>query len=284
MANYNKIEIYPNQTIDYLIQIKDTATNEDIAKVNEKNFIPDWNTFLNRTNIMAPYTNSLVSSFITGLTEELLSWGIYRQKIGESSLKKIGEINKSAIYLDDYGVSNQASYKYFVFPVTESQIGINLATNEVSTNWWNWSVTSLKQIDENIYAPKEVWIFDTNLQSGEVTQNLDIVYHNNFTKYPKESRGDMNYITGSISCLLSNIESDTGEYIEPIEKLKAWRDFCADNSLKVIKDRKGNIRLVSLSDTGSSILDESEKQPTTITFSYTEIGDIDKISVYEEVI
>ena len=284
MSYYNKIIVYPNQKVDYLMQINNSASDEDIEKVNASDFIPDWNAFLNRINIMAPYTNNLVSSFITGLTENLSGWVVYRQKKGESSLKKIGEINKSATYIDDYGVSNQSVYKYFIFPMTESQIGINLATQNIETDWWNWSVTSLQQIGNNIYAPKEVWIFDTNLQSGDILQNLDIVYHNNFTKYPKEARGNMNYISGSISCLLSNIEDDSGEYIETVDKLNHWREFCADDSLKIIKDRKGNIRLVSISDTTNSILDESDKQPTTISFTYTEIGDIDKISIYNEVI
>lgn len=281
---YNKIKIYPNQKVDYLIQITDVASEEDISKVNNADFIPDWNSFLNRTGIMAPYTNDLISSFITGLTENLSGWTVYRQKIGEDTLKKVAEIDKSTIYIEDYCVSNQAEYRYFFFPITESQIGVNLATSNIKTNWWNWSLTSLQKISENLYAPKEVWTFDTNLESGNVTQNLDIVYHSNFTKYPKESRGDMNYISGSLSCFLSNVDNDNGEYIETVDKLNAWRDFCADDSLKIIKDRKGNIRLVSISDNTNSILDESEKQPTTINFSYTEIGNINEISVYKEVI
>lgn len=282
MGSYNKVIVYPNQKIDYLMQLSDIATDGDISQVNSYRFVPDWSTFQNRINIMAPYNNNLVSSFITGLSENLQGWAIYRQKTGESSLKKIGEISKKATYLDDYGVSNQTSYKYFVFPLTESQIGINLATKEISTNWWHWSVTSLTEIDKNIYIPKEVWLFDTNLESGDIIQNLDITYHNNFTKYPKESRGEMNYIKGSIKCLLSNVEDDSGEYFEDVDKLKAWRKFCADDNPKVIKDRKGNIKLVSISDNSSSILDESEKQPTTINFSYTEIGDINDISIYNE--
>ena len=281
---YDKITIYPNQKVDYLIQITDVASNEDISKVNDANFVPDWNSFLNRTNIMSPYTNDLISSFITGLTENLSGWTVYRQKVGETALKKVAEIDKSAIYIEDYCVANQSRYRYFFFPITETQIGVNLATGRINTNWWNWSLTSLENIGDGIYVPKEVWVFDTNLESGDVTQNLDIVYHNNFTKYPKESRGEMNYITGSLSCFLSNIDNDKGEYIETVDKLNDWRDFCADDSLKVIKDRKGNIRLVSISDTTNSIMDESDKQPTTISFSYTEIGNIDDISVYKEVI
>lgn len=281
---YNNIKIYPNQTVDYLIQLTDIATTEDLAKVNQKNFIPDWNSFIGRTNIMAPYTNNLVSTFITGLTENLLGWGIYRQKTGESSLKKIGEINKSATYIEDYEVANQAQYRYFVFPLTENQIGINLITPLIETNWWNWSLTSIQKIEEGIYIPKDIWLFDTNLNSGDISQNLDIVYHDNFTKYPKESRGEMDYIKGSLSCFLSNVENDSGDYIETIDKLKAWREFCADDSPKILKDRKGNIRLVSISDATYSFLDESEKQPTTINFSYTEIGDIDDLSIYKEVV
>lgn len=284
MAYYDKITIYPNQTVDYLIQITDVADSNDLAIVNDKNFMPTWNSFLNRTNIMAPYTNNLISSFITGLTENLLGWGVYRQKIGETALKKIGEIDKSAIYIDDYGVPNQASYRYFVFPLTENQIGINLASPNITTNWWNWSLTSIEKIGDNIYKPKETWIFDTNLESGSTNQNLDIVYHSNFTKYPKVAMGEMDYISGSLSCYLSNVDNDEGEYIESVDKLRAWRKFCADNTPKILKDRKGNIHLVSISDTTSSFLDESEKQVTTISFNYTEIDDINNISIYDEVV
>ena len=281
---YDKITIYPNQKVDYLIQITEVASNEDIAKVNAANFVPDWNSFLHRTHIMSPYTNDLVSSFITGLTENLSGWSVYRQKIGENALEKVADIDKSATYIEDYCVANQSSYRYFFFPITKTQIGVNLSTERIDTNWWNWSITSLEKIENNVYMPKEIWIFDTNLESGDSTQNLDIVYHKNFTKYPKESRGEMNYITGSLSCFLSNVDNDSGEYIENVDKLNTWREFCADDSLKVIKDRKGNIRLVSISDNTDSVMDELEKQPTTISFSYTEVGDINDVSVYKEVI
>lgn len=278
---YNSIKLFGNQKVDYLIQTNQVLSEEEIQETLDPLFKPDFGIFPDKLNIMAPYTDDIVSSFIKGLTEPLIGWQIYKSKKGENFLTKIAEVGKDIISLTDYMVANQTEYTYYVIPITEGQIGINLKSSPVKTNWWNWSVMSISNVSGNIYAPDEIWIFKNNLSSGQIQQTLDKTTYQNFTKYPKVSSGESNYITGSISCLLGDVDCKSNKYIEPAEKFDAWRNFCVNGKNVILKDAKGHIYRVEIVSNSSQYMDEAYELPSTISFSFVECDSTDDITVYE---
>lgn len=278
---YNSIKLFGNQKVDYLIQTNQVLSEEEIQETLDPLFKPDFGIFPDKLNIMAPYTDDIVSSFIKGLTEPLIGWQIYKSKKGENFLTKIAEVGKDIISLTDYMVANQTEYTYYVIPITEGQIGINLKSSPVKTNWWNWSVMSISNVSGNIYVPDEIWIFRNNLSSGQIQQTLDKTTYQNFTKYPKVSSGESNYITGSISCLLGDVDCKSNKYIEPAEKFDAWRNFCVNGKNVILKDAKGHIYRVEIVSNSSQYMDEAYELPSTISFSFVECDSTDDITVYE---
>lgn len=279
---YNRLKIFGNQNVDYLIQMDSIATDEELAIADETKFIPDFNTFPGNINIMAPYTENILSSVISGLTEPLTGWQIYKGKPEESFISKVADVGKDTLSITDYLVANQTEYIYYVIPVTEKQLGIVLESNKVKTNWWNWSLMSIKNVTGNIYIPDEIWTFDSNLSSGSITHNVDKTMYKNFTKYPKFSFGDSDYFFGTVSCLIGNVDCKTGKYEDTIEMLNAWRKFCISEKDIILRDRKGNMYKVVISDDSFDFADESVEQMTTITFTYVECGSVEDMRVYEE--
>lgn len=279
---YNKIKIFGKQTVDYLIQLSSAATEEEQSAANDKNFIPDFNTFPGKINIMAPYTGNVISSVISGLTEPLTGWQIYKGRPNDSFIKKVADVGKDILSITDFLVANQTPYIYYIIPVTDKQLGIVLESDEVKTNWWNWSLMSIKNISDNVYAPEEIWTFDSNLSSGTISHNVDKTMYKNFTKYPKFSIGESDYISGTVSCLISNVDCKTGKYEDTVDMISAWREFCVSDKDMILKDRKGNMYKVVITDNSVDFADESIEQMTTITFTYVECGSIEDVTVYKE--
>ena len=69
-------------------------------------------------------------------------------------------------------------------------------------------------------------------------------------------------------------------YSREIEKYLAWKEFCNDGELKLLKDVKGNAWIVQITASPeSSINTQSGYAPTTITFNWTEVMSVDDISI-----
>lgn len=278
--SYNSITIYGNQKVDYLIQTNSMLTEEEVEISMPREFMPDFDTYKEKINIMAPYTYNIVSSTISGLTEPLIGWQVYRSKKDDPVIYKVADVYKNVLGITDYLVANQTEYVYYVIPVTESKLGITFISSAVKTNWWNWCLMSIKNVTNNIFIPEQIWTFDNNLTSGDITHNIDKTIYQNFTKYPKVASGNSTYISGSISCLLGDVNCKTNTYDEPVEKMEAWREFCASDNEIILKDRKGNMYKVAITENSSQFIDEVGSQPSVISFSYVECGEIGDIKVY----
>lgn len=279
--SYNQIKIYGNQRVDYLIQTSEKLTEEEVAESMGADFKPDFNIYKGKLNIMAPYTKDIVSSFISGLTEPLIGWQVYRTNPTKPVLEKVAETDKDTTKIIDYLVANQTEYTYYVIPITENQIGVNLKSSPIKTNWWNWSVMSISNVAGNIYIPKDIWVFKNNLTSGPAQQTIDKTVYQNFTQFPKVSVGESNYITGTLTCLLGDVNCKTNKYIEPAEMFDAWRKFCVNGENVILKDAKGHIYRVEIVSNSSQYMDEIAQLPSTISFSYVECDSVDDITVYE---
>jgi hypothetical protein len=276
---YNKIKLYNNQKVDYLILLDHTATQAEIDTANSSSFSPTWDSF-SGMQLFCNYDNTLDSSYITGLTSPITSYVIYREKIGENKLKKVAEVPNNILTIKDYITANKTKYRWIVYPQTQDERGISLTSDIITTDWWNYSLTSLTEISKNVYVPDEIWVFDLNIEPSETKSNTEITYFNTFNKYPKASVGELNYLSGSLSCLLGNIDCTTQAYTEDIDRLIAWRKFVGSGKPCIYKDAKGSIFLVNISESSDKPMTETVEMPTTISFTYTQIGDVENISVY----
>ena len=62
----------------------------------------------------------------------------------------------------------------------------------------------------------------------------------------------------------------------------AWRDFCVGGEIKLLRDRKGNSLIVEIMSASSKVMDETQEQARTITFSWTQTSNTNGMTIMEE--
>lgn len=79
---------------------------------------------------------------------------------------------------------------------------------------------------------------------SELSNEMSREYMNSFGKYPKELKGQQNYISGQCSGLLGN-EKD-GIYVEPRGIKDSWNNFINDETTKLYRGLDGETMIISI--------------------------------------
>ena len=273
--NLENIYIYPHQTVDFLHLERQSENNANIY-VNQ--YIPTLN-----NNSVALITFDDTNN-CKGITDSALGYtfSVYREKNNSNKLEYITRISEGTLSLIDYNVANQNNYLYYVFKEDKDYISAANTSNLVRTCWWNWSIVGLKKSEDgNYYVDTDnIWLFNLNVESADTTHNFSKTEYQNLTRYPKISMGKMNYVSGSLTCLLGKISNN--KYYEPTEMTDAWRNFCVGGEVKLLRDRKGNSLIVEIVSESSNIMDETQEQARTITFSWTQVNSPEGMTIMEE--
>ena len=220
-------------------------------------------------------------------------------------LELVGENIKNFTFYD-FNVTNNRTYQYVLYPTVEGD-AIDREEVVIHTNWDAWSITELHSVDRtgrSFYASaNDVWLFNLNVDTGEQAQNISRNEVQTLGAYPRYSQGRQNYISGSVSCLMgsqvlpANYLIKNGKMVndggytekrlfdvnptsnERIDMLNAWRAVVFSKNPKLLKDRKGQAFLVTLTQSSNKPYDAVRRQPDTISFSWTQIGDLDEVTI-----
>ena len=215
----------------------------------------------------------------------------------------------------DFNISNNRTYQYVLYPLDGiatngegDEVNIARKTKIVENiHWGGWSITELHPVNgssKNFTAsPNDVWIFNLNVDTGEQTQNISRQEQQTLGQFNRYSQGNLNYISGSVSCLLgrdvlpasyiikNNKMQQTGGYQEKmpfnkaptsnerVDMLLAWRKVVYSSNPKLLKDRAGQSFLVTLNSSTNKPMDYVSIQPNTISFTWTEIGSTQGIQI-----
>lgn len=212
----------------------------------------------------------------------------------------------------DFNVSNDRLYKYILYPYDktgeQSQSVLQRSIKEpIAVKWSGWSITELHPVDGTnkkfTATPDDVWVFNFNISTGEQSQNISRQEQQTLGQFNRYSQGRMNYVTGSVSCLLGSdvlpasyiiknkAEVNEGGYQEirkndkspssnqRVDMLLAWRKVVMSSNPKLLKDRAGQSFLVTLSNTTNKPMDAVYKQPNTISFTWTQIGNAQDVQI-----
>ena len=212
---------------------------------------------------------------------------IYKQFYNEENKSKIiMEVKDlapssllSSIY--DYNVGSNSIFRYLIkCKIKTSPVILKTYySNFIKPIWRTWSVSSLEYDFKNhIYVLKDQFLFNGNLEYGNFDCNLMIDKYESYGKYNRISFNQQKYRSGEFSAILGNIVNC--EYSEPIQKYNSWKKFISDKRAKLIKDPKGNVLLIAVSESPIYTVDfKSSKHPTTIKFNWQEIKDINEVSI-----
>ena len=279
MFAYNKATLYGDSMVDYIWVHNKVDSQSEINQTLRYTYEPKWdaNTFL-----LALFNNTLNGGNVTSVGDKILYWQVYKRKRGEATLRFLARVPASQYALYDFNAVNNAEYQYILFAETAEYISAPLQQDGYTvTSWWNWSLTKLTKSETNdkiYYADsKNVWLFDTEVQSSALPQNLDKATIENFTQFPKISTGKKNYFTGSISAFLSNPHN--ARYEDTIEQYNAFIDFIADENPKLLKDRKGNGWIVDTTSNQMQYNDVTAEQITTVNFDFVQLDDLDDLNI-----
>ena len=214
----------------------------------------------------------------------------------------------------DFNISNNRLYRYTLYPFDqmeeETSTKLQKAVVEpISTKWQGWSITELHPVNgENkkfTATPDDVWVFNLNVDTGEQSQNISRQEQQTLGQFNRYSQGRMNYISGSVSCLLGSdvlpasyiLKNgkvvNEGGYQEirkndkaptsnqRVDMLLAWRKVVMSSNPKLLKDREGQSFLVTLSSATNKPMDAVYKQPNTISFTWTQIGNTEDVQIVD---
>lgn len=278
--NYHKSQIYGSGKFDYVWVTNVTETQGFIDATTGATYVPAWT---DDTVLLASFNNNINGGDITFSGESITNWLIYKKEDGNNTLTYVATVPSTQTSIIDYNVKNNTGYSYQVFAETPSFLSQPLITSEsVTTSWWNWSLVGLETTStDNFYYvdTDNVWKFDTELSSEALVQNVDRNTFEGFTKYPKVTKSDKNYITGGITALISNPVN--GVYSDTVAMKNNFRDFVNNGEIKLLRDRKGSAWLVETMSNEFQLTDKSAEQITQLTFKFTQIGDSDEISAVE---
>lgn len=272
-----KITTFPNQKVDYMWIKNGTANQALIDSTYVAGFIP---TFDNGTLALANYNDgTLDAGNILDIPVDIEFWSVFRRQ--GTVIEEVGRFPASTTEIYDYMVGNKSEYDYLIFPETSSLAGSPITSNMVNTKWWNWSIISYNEPEDGKHYSlvDEVWMFDLDIETAPLTQNLNRNVYKGYTKFPKISEGQLNYLSGSVSSLLGNFSCQNHDYQDTVEMQEAFSEFINNGKKKILKSRKGNVWICETMSNNFKMSDTHKEQQTSIGFEFVEVASTDDISV-----
>ncbi len=244
-----------------------------------------------RVDYALPAAAALELSILENKTAIEISWTpvanaeeyhVYRKR-SQCLYYYVGKTGVAKHRIVDYAVGNNTVYNYIVFPKVNNSFSIPIVGQPIETKWWNWALIGLNRIDEFNYSvdSNNIWLFDLNLTSEPLRQNIDKKQVANLTQFEKIVVGSQNYLTGGISALLGQFRNE--KFVDTSELENELKSFVASSTLKILKDRKGNCFLVEVTSNSIDTDTNLNEQISTVALQFSEVGNIQDISIGEEV-
>lgn len=237
------------QICDYIWYVNRPLTEDETEFVSDMRNEPVW-TF--DTGLLVTFNKSLMAGNITDGSSSPTSWKIYRHELDDDTMTLAGLVPATSIEFVDYNVSNRKTFEYVLFAETEGYIADPLTTDRVDTNWSNWCLFDVneKEDDPDTYEINEAFIFNANISSSPMSNNMVVGKYPNFTAFPKVIKSNSDYLSGTLTGYLGRFdcENNEGKYYEDVDDGRRLRDFALRPNLKFLKDVRGHIWLVEVTE------------------------------------
>lgn len=245
-----------------------------------------------------------------------VTMAVYRQEISNDAEPielTPAQFVSNKYKFQDYGIANNHRYRYIAYKTETINGKTTYYKGTLDTGlirWDAWSITELHPVtggNSQFTASKEdVWLFNLNLSTGAQTQNIIRESRQTLGQFNQYSQGELNYISGDVNCLLGSqvvpasyvVENGVQKFVggyqekllfnssptsnERVDMLNAWRKVVKSPNPKLLKDRLGQIFLITIDSSSNTPQDNVGIQPNTLNFSWSEIGSMEDISVVDE--
>jgi hypothetical protein len=258
---FEQITIYGQQTVDFLWIKNKILTDAEIEAITLTE-VPVWNP---DTIFLANYDNSINAGNIVNLSNPIISWTVQRQEATSLIRQTIASVVSTVSEYTDYTISANKTYQYYIFPLTAIETGEPLESDAILADFYNWSLADP--------TTNTIFIFDLNLESGDILNETDRCEYQTFSKFNKISRGERNFIKGGINCLAGYIDVN-GVYQSSIIYLASMREIINNGNTKYLKSRLGDIWAVDTFNFKYKYMDTIANQPQNISFEFIEIAEV----------
>lgn len=263
-----------NGVFDYVQVLNTTATQSQIDAHNKITYVPEWT---GDTSFLNNFNNNINMNNVPSNLGEIEYFSVYKYSETDKILTHVGDFPLEQDGLLDYSIRNRTTYQYVIFAVTSDYMSNAITLPPVTTRWVCWSIANIIDTKtDGVYSidTNSIWAFNTNLTSGGYTQNIDTYTYDNFTQFPKISKGEKNYYTGTLTAYLNNIQSMP--YYDTVEMQDKFCEFINSPNLKLLKDRKGNCLIVQTTGNSFTVQDNAREQMITVSFNFTQVVDTNK--------
>lgn len=190
------------------------------------------------------------------------------------------------IMISDYTAQSGRAYRYMVTPFNDKRTAfISAETGEVTSNLAGVMLYDLTPTaDKKVFnvTKNSVYLFDTDLQFGELKLNNTKNYTETYSAYPHEAYTKNNHLVGSVEALLGTYNCGKDYVGDGIDRMDDFKKLAVNGHLKLIKDRMGNCIIGDIEDVSYSYVRENGKDMTKLSFNFTELADSKSITVYAE--
>lgn len=277
---YNRITIYGDLNVNYMCA---KSTSEEISDASTLDK-PIWDA---ETIALANFNSSESASSYDGANFVFSTYRIYRKDKNKDSLKYIATVKADINKIKDYTNHSNNECTYLIYLINSSnQMGTVIETKELRTSFDYWTIAGTIQTDDkNIFIvdKENIWNFWLSPEISSISQVTQKSKKTGFSRYPKIKHSDVNYASGTLSFLLGELDCLQSEYInDTVEKKNRWIEFANTPTPKVLTDPKGECMIVDITPIESNVDFNLIQTPTTIRFEFTEIADVNDITVYSE--
>ncbi|MHC1722437.1 MAG: hypothetical protein AB9836_04430 [Aminipila sp.] len=276
LGSVREITIYGKQICDYFWIEKGKSNDETIFNIMNSEFEPSYRT---KSRLCAKFNNNLKAG---NMEEKVLStsFTFYREEVGKNKLEYVCNVSNEVNSVTDYLVKNQTNYRYFMFPKNDKYLGSLISSEEIKTMWWSWALIAATEIyGSNECKAEAVYLFQGNVESGKISNNIQTNQLMNFTPYPIIQYASQNYKSATLGALIGKIDMENNKYVEPKELMNELMNLSNDGRRKFLKDRKGNLWEVAILPVNISVNDVSPMQEGKIEIEWAEIARVEDISV-----
>lgn len=304
---YTKLVLYAQTYFDYATLLRRSMSQSEINDYLNKDFSfePNFDTYADTVVNVKFDNNSLASSNLKTDTGQLLGYTIYRRSTFEDRLHNIGFATLNNEYIEDFMIANNQEYTWSIVPVFEKRLGIAVDTNRLYVRFDEWCVNPMQLTEgtTSTYSSDATWKFGMNLEAQDLTQNILKTKFEGLSRYPKFSVQKRNYISGGLTTYLTTMQENkvynnkvivnnfaeyspyrNNKYIynEPASMFDDWNALIASGVEVLIRDLKGHMWRAQIDANSGKIDDYGQVYPTTITWTFTEVGTLDGVSVINQ--
>jgi hypothetical protein len=267
---------------DYTVE-----ANNDNGRVHIDWLIADWVT-------SNDYFWSCMSIYRKCLeTGEEAYVGTYFGAFGENVDEQQGIRNVDGI--DDVTAANGLTYEYALIPTRpdyESTISVDnyidgkCYTKSAKLDVGGWTITAIypksTKFDDGTkaYQYGDTWKFVGDISEPTISQNTGKYLNVGSEQFPILTETNLNYMSGTVTALLTQIVCPDNAIADDITLVKEWRKFITQHCQFILKSIKGDVWVVNVTDNPSTTYQNGEKL-TSVSFDWAECEKIENITAYK---